>query len=167
MDQAPALPLPFDVSRLLPLAAAAGGYAAFGAVASLVEGADLRLVSAPLISGAVAVIATLPTVLVAHPWLGMSATPAQVAAALIDGWVRAGTLALALAPVLFFFAASRIVGLVYALLTLGFAAVGLLRGGMSLRALEPTDARISTLALGWACLTAGIGGVVFLNLVGD
>lgn len=151
--------LPAQATPRLPIQhlSAVGGYLAFGSVATISGGSTF----AALVASAVSLVATLPTLVVAHQWCKLSATPSAVIAAILDAWQRTGLLALALAPVLLFFSAADIAPVVTWVLAIGLAFVGLMRAWMSLAALEKPAFGMDLLLTAWFFLTAGIGAYTY------
>jgi hypothetical protein len=169
-DQSSALlPEPGGLSLAAPtprdVAVSLGGLLALGVVS--VSGGGLSAVSefpAPLLVQAGGLLLAAPALLVSHQLLGLYAAPSALVHSVGRGLVRAGHLALGLAPAMLFFSATtRTAGLLLAL-ALGLVSVATLSAvwrdlvdaeGAALDAsategVEPMRA----LAFGWCLLVA-------------
>jgi hypothetical protein len=160
---APSPPLP-AVGRVLT---GVGGYVALGAVAQLGDPAHAALsVMFGALAAALGTVAfTLPTLLVAHPWLGLRTDPMGVAARQIEGFTRCGRLAGTLAPVMLFFVFAQTATQVLYVLAVGCIGIaGLLAGGMEIAEAETGTQRAVAkhVALGWM-LVGGWAGLVLLT----
>lgn len=153
---------------LTPSLAAVGraalGFVALGATAAL--GADwssaAHTAPSALIVHLGAFALTGPTLLVAHPFLGLEAKPDVLVAGLGRAFVRAGDLALGLSPLLLFFAATTAIahGLFVVLLAFvgGAGLLGAARDLVAAEALTPGASpaavhKMRVLAAAWSALT--------------
>ena len=174
MEQAPQPDVLLEAPRLSPFPAfpallrGLAGYTALGIGALIsAEGiqAPLALSLSVLVAAGGAVVMTTPTLLVAHQYLGLSAKPGAVLGAVIASLSKTGGLALWLAPVLLFFAASGTVwATIYWIAVLWLGVVGLCGAVMGLSELEERWTSGATLALGWAVLSAATGTHLLLKM---
>jgi hypothetical protein len=98
-----------------------------------------------------------PSLLVAHPFLGLEAKPDALVAVLASTFVRAGDLALGLTPLVLFFAATTDLGpaVFTALLVFvgGTALLGAARDLVAVEASPERQGRMRGLAAAWCALT--------------
>jgi len=147
----------------LQLAGGVAGYLAFGIVGqALHPGADAgawtALAALACVAGAP--MFTLPSLLVVHQWVGMPRPPGVVVADLARVAIRGGHLALALAPLLAFFASSGhpdVFRALFATTLAGVVATTLLANMFAIAAGEnaKTDGA-PVLALCWGALTSTV-----------
>jgi hypothetical protein len=155
-------PTPFASPELPQVLQAMGGFALLGLAGGLGSGV-VELVARSLPAGLLVAVGTgvltTPALLVAHQLGRFRAAPEVVVGALAGAFVQTGSLALALVPVVAFFAATS--GL-WAVLFAGFAlllgAVASSSAARRLYATEPPSApadlpRFAMLVLGWQVLS--------------
>lgn len=124
---------------------------------------------AALATSAGTVAFTLPTLVVAHPWLGLRTPPADVASRLVEGFARCGRLAGFLAPVMLFFVASAsATRALYVIAILGLGAVWLTASGLEIVDAEGDSPRAPVAALvatAWTALAALVGAVLLFGVL--
>jgi len=148
---------------------ASAGFLLLGAIGTLSPVATPRdlLHTAPsgLLVHLGALALTGPTLLVAHPFLGLEASPDRLVGALGRAFARAGDLALGLVPFLLFFAATTRLGTLLLAVLLGFVGItALVAAARDLVAAERAAPgasavvgirvfRMRALAVAWSVLT--------------
>lgn len=139
-----------------------GGFLAAGACAGIGASAPeiaARAVPAGLAVAVGSMVLTGPALVVGHQFLGLGARPVDLAAALADGFVRAGRTAAGLSPALAFFSLTTGGWGVGAASVAGAAAVvGFGWSGTALRRTEPGSGRMAALVAGWTLL-AGLAAL--------
>ena len=149
------------------LLAGTGGFLLAGASAGIGATAPeiaLRAVPSGLAVGVCTLLLTGPALVVGHQSLGLDARPADLGAALADGFVRAGRLAAGLAPALAFFALTTgLSGAAAAVVAAAAGAAGFGWSAVGLRAAEPGARRMDALVVAWTALA----GLVALRLAVD
>lgn len=156
----------------LALLRASLGFVALGAMASLDRPVTSGWDDGPLtlVTHLGALALTAPSLLVAHPVLGLRAQPEALVTALASAYVRTGHLALGLVPFGLFFALTTSIGpQVVAVTSLVAGALGLTAAAGGLVAAErradpvlPSWGRMHVLTAGWVLLTlAGAVRIAF------
>ncbi len=147
------------------------GYLALGATATFLRPSGPGTAAGvllPLATIAGAGLFTLPSVLVGREWLGMERPASEVVRGHLDTLARGGFLALALSPVVAFFATS---GQNYAfdtlssLAQLGLAGATLLAAAMGLGG-QGERRGAGLLGLGWLLLTTWVSVAAHMKLGG-
>jgi len=163
---------PLDLGELRSLAVATTGFAALGLVAGLGSDDPASTIPAALLVDVGALALTAPALLVLHQYLGLEASPADLASAMGTAYVRAGNLALGLTPFLLFFSATS--GLAAGLFALLLAVVGgsaLIVAAKGMVAAHDDRTRLGVLKLRgllltWCGLTVLIGLRIGLSTLG-
>lgn len=169
VEPAPPLPTPTAAE----LGQALLGFVALPLVGLLGDGGAGGLaggVAPPLAALALSV----PSLLVGHQFLGLQASPAELARDVVAVFTRCGRLALALVPVVGLYAATSGLGptaLVLALTCIGIASVSLARQRLMAREAAAGPAapgaalRMALLATAWAALALLVGARMGVDLL--
>jgi hypothetical protein len=178
MNQAYAQPARWSAPPLGPrglLATARGfaGYALLPAVGLLSSGAGWEGTAAALLAPPAALLLSVPSLLVGHAWLRLSARPAALLQATAMAFREGGHLALGLTPLVALYAATSRLGPLLVVATL--LGVGLLAIERGRRALNQAEAevdaglsarvRMGWLTLAWAAFALAVGARTGLDLL--
>lgn len=163
----PAVEAPISFPTPLAFVRGLAGYALLGVVAALGGPEVVHHGGAGLISGAGALVLTVPALLVVHPFVGLRAPPEALVAAILRPFARVGDVCLGLTPALLLFRATS--GLAPALLALALFGSAILGFSLSIRELVRAEpgavGRMTLLAWAWSGLAALIGARLAIGLL--